>query len=136
MHHVAALSLTLISGGAEELAFSSARCKFLGVTRLVAVGIDAGSTTTKLVGVSADGCAHRLAAGERDPCVEEQVARMLAICAPAGRREEMPTVATGYGRELVRRDGACHRDHLPRAGVHAMLGPAARWSTSAGRTAR
>jgi len=102
VHHVAALSLTLISGGAEELAFSSARCKILGVTRLVAVGIDAGSTTTKLVGVSADAALIGWRLESAHPCVEEQVARMLGdLRSELGAAEEVPTVATGYGRKLL-----------------------------------
>ena len=139
VHDVPALSLTLILGWAEELAFSSARCKILGVTRLVAVGIDAGSTTTKLVGVSADAGLIGWRLESAHPRVEEQVARMLGdLRCELGATEEVPTVATGYGRKLLIAvtksvtEITCHaRGRLPRARARR-----ARWWTSAGRTAR
>ena len=70
-----------------------------------ALGIDVGSTTTKIVGVDADGDLiwHLLEATE--PRIEEQIDRLLASVpdggAPRGGSAR-PLVATGYGRRLVR----------------------------------
>jgi predicted CoA-substrate-specific enzyme activase len=96
------------------------------VTRLAAVGIDAGSTTTKLVGVSADGTLIGWRLESAHPCVEEQVARMLSdLRAELGASEDVPTVATGYGRKLLTAatksvtEISCHA-----RGVHACLNTA------------
>jgi predicted CoA-substrate-specific enzyme activase len=93
------------------------------VTRLVAAGVDAGSTTTKLVGVSADGALIGWRLESAHPCVDEQVARMLReLCFELGATEEVPTVATGYGRKLLTgatksvTEISCHA-----RGVHACL---------------
>lgn len=70
-----------------------------------ALGIDVGSTTTKIVGVDADGDLvwHLLEATEAR--IEEQIDRLLA-CVPDGVAARggpaRPLVATGYGRRLVR----------------------------------
>jgi predicted CoA-substrate-specific enzyme activase len=69
---------------------------------LVALGIDAGSTTAKIVGVDARGelVWHLLEPAE--PRVEEQVARFLALARERSpERAALPLVATGYGRHLV-----------------------------------
>lgn len=72
------------------------------MSALAAVGIDAGSTTTKVVGVSADGALIGWRLESAHPCVEEQVARMLGDLRSAlGACNDGPTVATGYGRKLV-----------------------------------
>jgi len=65
-----------------------------------ALGLDAGSTTTKIVGVDEHGALiwHRL--DRTDPKADEQLSAMLAD----GRAEagdSVPVVATGYGRKLV-----------------------------------
>jgi predicted CoA-substrate-specific enzyme activase len=71
---------------------------------VVALGIDVGSTTVKIVGVDAEGNLAWQFLEPADPRVEDQVERFLAL-APrlspplAGG---MPLVATGYGRKLVR----------------------------------
>ena len=68
---------------------------------IVALGIDAGSTTTKVVGVDPQGDLvwHRLE--PMDPRMEAQSERLLAEAPTEG--QTVPVVATGYGRELVRR---------------------------------
>ena len=73
------------------------------MSELVALGIDAGSTTLKIVGVDAAGCLawHRLEAAE--PYLEEQVERFLELARQEnGNGRSLPLVATGYGRRLVR----------------------------------
>lgn len=83
------------------------------MTGLRAWGIDVGSSTTKIVGVDAEGglCWHLLE--ESEPRAEEQIERLLQRAAEAGRSLDRPgeaiglssgpLVATGYGRKLVRR---------------------------------
>jgi predicted CoA-substrate-specific enzyme activase len=71
------------------------------VSRAVAIGIDAGSTTCKAVAVDAGGAivARRLAPA--DPRIEAQTERMLAELGEevgAG----LPVGATGYGRKRAR----------------------------------
>ena len=68
---------------------------------IVALGVDAGSTTTKIVGVDAEGALvwHRLE--PMDPRMEEQAAALRAAAQEAGATEQTPLVATGYGRERV-----------------------------------
>lgn len=63
-------------------------------------GIDVGSSTTKLVGVTAEGTMdwHRLE--ESEPRAEEQIERMLQQAATGGASPR-PLVSTGYGRKLV-----------------------------------
>ena len=73
------------------------------VSRVAALGIDAGSTTSKLVGVDQDGAIVARARADRAPH-RGQVRRMLeAIRAEHGADTSVPTIATGYGRKLVKR---------------------------------
>jgi predicted CoA-substrate-specific enzyme activase len=68
-----------------------------------AFGIDAGSTTCKVVAVDAAGelVASRLE--ETRPRLEEQSAAVVAgLCADLGLAAMPPLAATGYGRQLVR----------------------------------
>jgi (R)-2-hydroxyacyl-CoA dehydratese activating ATPase len=70
--------------------------------KIQALGIDAGSTTSKIVGVDESGQMtwHLLEAAE--PRVEKQVERMLErACKEADCENGIPVVATGYGRRLV-----------------------------------
>ena len=64
------------------------------------IGIDVGSTTTKLVAVDAAGAVVATALEPGEPRVRDQAARMVAEM-----RERVgadaPLVATGYGRKLV-----------------------------------
>jgi predicted CoA-substrate-specific enzyme activase len=73
------------------------------MNRAVAVGIDAGSTTCKLVAVDGAG---ELVASRLEPAsprLEEQAAEMLgSLQAGLGTPDGLPAVATGYGRRLVR----------------------------------
>jgi predicted CoA-substrate-specific enzyme activase len=73
------------------------------MSKIVAVGIDAGSTTCKLAAVDAAGelITSRLEATQ--PRIELQVGEMLEeFYADQGLVDRVPTVATGYGRKLVR----------------------------------
>jgi predicted CoA-substrate-specific enzyme activase len=72
-----------------------------------ALGIDVGSTTTKIVGIDAQGDMIWHFLEQTDPRVEDQVERFLE----RARAEQVsgnsnvqpaPLVATGYGRNLVR----------------------------------
>ena len=67
-----------------------------------ALGIDVGSATTKIVGVSADGKLVWHLLEQTDPRVENQVASFLQQAHTAiGFESKLPLVATGYGRNLV-----------------------------------
>jgi predicted CoA-substrate-specific enzyme activase len=67
-----------------------------------AFGIDVGSATAKIVGVSAEGEMVWHLLEPADPRVEDQVAAFLERAyTAAGSESELPLVATGYGRNLV-----------------------------------
>ena len=69
---------------------------------LAAIGIDAGSTTCKLVGVSADGEIIGWRLEKAHPRVEDQVRRLLdSLLKEFPPEAGLPVVATGYGRRLV-----------------------------------
>jgi len=94
------------------------------MTKVVALGIDVGSTTVKIVGVDTEGNLAWHFLEQADPRVEDQIERFLvrALSIPpgppsspnygrgrgaarsAGEKERvgLPLVATGYGRKLVR----------------------------------
>ena len=67
---------------------------------LAAIGIDLGSATAKVVGVSADGDLVWHTLEPSDPRAEDQAARLLGVArelaAPGAK-----VVATGYGRKIV-----------------------------------
>jgi (R)-2-hydroxyacyl-CoA dehydratese activating ATPase len=92
---------------------------------LVALGLDAGSTTAKLVGVDAEGALAWHLLEPMDPHMEAQAERMLAEAAAQTGTDlaSVPLVATGYGRDLISRAGrkvteiTCHGK-----GVFAALG--------------
>lgn len=68
-----------------------------------AIGIDAGSTTCKLVAVDSSGSIVSSLLEPTEPRVELQVKRMLdAIRAEHGVDSSVPTIATGYGRKLIK----------------------------------
>lgn len=70
---------------------------------VAAIGIDAGSTTCKLVAVDSDGAIVSSLLEPTEPRVELQVQRMLdAIRAEQGADSNVPTIATGYGRKLIK----------------------------------
>ncbi len=69
----------------------------------VAIGIDAGSTTCKLVAVSEDGAIVGSLLETTEPRVELQVRRMLeSLRDELGIDETVPAIATGYGRKLIK----------------------------------
>lgn len=80
---------------------------------ICALGIDVGSTTTKIVGIDAQGDLVWHFLEQADPRVEDQVERFLGYAGkvippfvpPASGGDErggIPLIATGYGRNLVR----------------------------------
>lgn len=71
------------------------------MANVVALGFDIGSSTAKLVGVTADGTLafHRIEPTE--PRIEDQATRMLAEARAALGGGALPVVATGYGRKLI-----------------------------------
>jgi predicted CoA-substrate-specific enzyme activase len=73
------------------------------VSEVAAIGIDAGSTTCKLVAVDRDGAIVGSCLEPTEPRVEVQVRRMLEdIRAHLGVDGEVPAIATGYGRKLIK----------------------------------
>ena len=92
---------------------------------LVAIGIDAGSTTTKVVGVheSGDLVWHRLQ--PTDPRMEQQTTRLVAEARAEADDDGLPVVATGYGRALISSathkvtEITCHARGVHRAVGHA-----------------
>lgn len=73
------------------------------MTRVTGIGIDAGSTTCKMVAVDADGDIVATRLESADPRIELQVAAMLeGLRAEFGVPDVIPCVATGYGRKLVK----------------------------------
>jgi len=68
----------------------------------LALGIDVGSTTTKIVALDGQGSMAWHLLEEAEPLVERQVERLLNQARQAnGSLEGVPLVATGYGRGLV-----------------------------------
>jgi len=73
------------------------------VSGVAAIGIDAGSTTCKLVAVDTDGAIVSSLLEPTEPRVELQVQRLLdAIRLEQGADSGVPTIATGYGRKLIK----------------------------------
>ena len=69
---------------------------------IVALGIDVGSTTVKMVGIDREGNMTWHYLESADPRVEDQVDRFLAkVKTDVGSLDGVPLVATGYGRNLV-----------------------------------
>src|SRR5512136_654389 len=87
--------------------------------QVVALGIDVGSTTVKIVGVDAEGNLAWHWLEQAEPRVEDQVERFLARAGVSG-----PLVATGYGRKLVRQatrsltESTCHAKGVYRELAH------------------
>ena len=70
-----------------------------------ALGIDVGSTTTKIVGVDGDGNLVWYVLEPTEARIEEQIDRLLASVPDGGTAQSVSPrslVATGYGRRLVR----------------------------------
>lgn len=68
---------------------------------VAAIGIDAGSTTTKLVAVDAVGTSLWHLLEDTDPRMEVQTRRLVAAARERAGDAATPVVATGYGRKLV-----------------------------------
>ena len=68
----------------------------------LAIGLDAGSTTTKLVAVDAAGERLWHVLEDTDPRMEVQAARLIAAARARAGDPAVAVVATGYGRHLVR----------------------------------
>ncbi len=72
------------------------------MTAPAALGVDAGSTTCKVVAVDGTGSLLASRLEPARPRLEEQAAEMVAaVCAGLGLDGAVPVVATGYGRRLV-----------------------------------
>jgi predicted CoA-substrate-specific enzyme activase len=73
------------------------------MSQVASIGIDAGSTTCKLVAVDHDGGVVGSRLEPTEPRVEIQMRRMLGeLRADLGVRGEVRTIATGYGRKLIK----------------------------------
>jgi predicted CoA-substrate-specific enzyme activase len=73
------------------------------VSEVTAIGIDAGSTTCKLVAIDSNGAIVGSALEPTEPRVEIQVQRMLAALRDQlGASGGVPAIATGYGRKLIK----------------------------------
>lgn len=73
------------------------------MSQIAAIGIDAGSTTCKLVAVEQDGAIAGSLLEVTEPRVELQVRRMLhTLRAEHAVERAVPTIATGYGRKLIK----------------------------------
>lgn len=73
------------------------------MSQIAAIGIDAGSTTCKLVAVERDGAIAGSLLEVTEPRVELQVRRMLhTLRAEHAVGSAVPTIATGYGRKLIK----------------------------------
>ncbi|MBM4372905.1 MAG: hypothetical protein FJ098_14725, partial [Deltaproteobacteria bacterium] len=87
-----------------------------------ALGLDAGSTTTKIAGVDEAGELVWHLLDRTDPKGDDQLRSMIAA-GRAAAGKDVPVVATGYGRKLVREAGrsvteiTCHA-----RGVYRMIG--------------
>jgi predicted CoA-substrate-specific enzyme activase len=73
------------------------------VSPVAAIGIDAGSTTSKLVAVDHDGAIVGSLLEPTEPRVEVQVQKMIdALHSELGVDGHVPAIATGYGRKLIK----------------------------------
>ena len=71
--------------------------------KITALGIDAGSSTIKIVGVDASGQMARHIIEPTEPRVEEQASRLIdQVLAGSDQVVGLPILATGYGRRLVK----------------------------------
>ena len=73
------------------------------MSRVAAIGIDAGSTTCKLVAVDDAGAMVSSQIEATEPRVEVQVRRLLEMVrSDLGTNGDVTTIATGYGRKLIK----------------------------------
>jgi predicted CoA-substrate-specific enzyme activase len=77
----------------------------VSIAPLVAIGVDAGSTTCKVVGATADGALATWRLERALPRIEDQTAGLVddLLRDHSAVAEDVRVVATGYGRRLVRR---------------------------------
>jgi (R)-2-hydroxyacyl-CoA dehydratese activating ATPase len=94
------------------------------VSRAVAYGVDAGSTTFKLVAVDAEGSVLWHALEPASPRLKEQALRLLEEARSRVGREGARLVATGYGRKLVPADRVVTEITCHATGVFRRLGAA------------
>jgi predicted CoA-substrate-specific enzyme activase len=71
------------------------------VTNALRIGIDVGSTTTKLVAVNAAGEVVGSTLEPGEPRVRDQAKRLIVAMRDELAAPDAPVVATGYGRKLV-----------------------------------
>jgi predicted CoA-substrate-specific enzyme activase len=88
----------------------------------VAFGVDAGSTSFKLVAIDAEGTLLWQALEPTSPRLEDQARRLLDAARAAVGRTDAKTVATGYGRKLVSADRAVTEITCHATGVFRRLG--------------
>ncbi|MDY6820397.1 MAG: acyl-CoA dehydratase activase [Deferribacterota bacterium] len=73
------------------------------MNKISAFGIDVGSTTTKIVGVDSSGIMVWNYLEQTEPAIEKQLARFFGIVRENfGDLKDIPIIATGYGRKLVK----------------------------------
>ncbi len=89
---------------------------------VLAIGIDAGSTTTKAVGVDAAGSIRWHLLEETDPRLRQQLERMIGEAREAAGNESAAVVATGHGRRLAMADRAVTEITCHCKGVYALTG--------------
>jgi predicted CoA-substrate-specific enzyme activase len=71
------------------------------MNEITALGLDVGSTTAKIVGIDHRGQMVWHLLEPADPRVEIQVGKFLDVARAITSGDEIPLVATGYGRKLV-----------------------------------
>ncbi|MAE69302.1 MAG: 2-hydroxyglutaryl-CoA dehydratase [Gemmatimonadetes bacterium] len=86
-----------------------------------AIGIDAGSTTTKAVGVDAEGRARWHLLEETDPRLRLQIERIITIAREVAG-SPAPVVATGHGRRLAAADRSVTEITCHCKGVYTQTG--------------
>ena len=73
------------------------------MNKISAFGIDIGSTTTKIVGVDSSGLLLWKYLEQTEPAIEKQVSHIFDIVREnVGDLKDIPIIATGYGRKLVK----------------------------------
>ncbi len=90
---------------------------------IAALGVDVGSAAVKVVGVNDGGEMVWSFVEPTDPRISEQVERIISSSRELWSEDEVPVVATGYGRRLVRgatkviTEISCHAK-----GIHRLMG--------------
>ncbi len=92
------------------------------MSEIRALGIDAGSTTTKAVGVDAAGAIVWHLLEETDPRLRQQIERMTGAGRRAAGDDDLPVIATGHGRRLADADRALTEITCHCKGVFARTG--------------